>query len=71
MNAALAHHAYWNPVLEDNFCAACGDNWPCLPWREANPACKCSHAKSQHSRGEGQCWLGACGCRFYREKAAA
>jgi hypothetical protein len=30
--------------------------------------CRCSHAKSQHGRGEGQCYLGACGCSTYRPK---
>jgi hypothetical protein len=31
------------------------------------PKCLCSHAKSQHTRGTGQCWLGSCGCASYRK----
>ena len=32
------------------------------------PRCLCSHAKTNHTRGEGQCWSAACGCSTYRQK---
>lgn len=28
--------------------------------------CKCSHARTQHSHGAGQCWSRSCGCTAYR-----
>jgi len=31
--------------------------------------CLCSHAKSQHGRGEKQCYMAACGCGSFRVKA--
>jgi hypothetical protein len=34
-----------------------------------NPRCRCSHSKTQHSNGVGQCWLAACGCAMYRPRA--
>lgn len=33
--------------------------------------CRCSHAKSQHTRGAGQCWSTVCGCGSFREQAPA
>lgn len=30
--------------------------------------CLCSHSKSQHRRGEGQCWSPVCGCSAMRPK---
>jgi hypothetical protein len=30
--------------------------------------CLCSHSVRQHTRGEGNCWLRACGCTTYRPK---
>ena len=32
--------------------------------------CKCSHSKAQHKRGEGQCYMAACGCARMRPAEA-
>jgi len=32
--------------------------------------CLCSHSKAQHGRGEGQCYMAACGCARMRPAEA-
>lgn len=66
-----AHRAYWHAGLQADFCESCGDNWPCLPYREANPPCACSHARSVHWHGEGGCWMSVCACGAFRPKETA
>ena len=61
-----AHVPYFNDRLQADYCTHCGDEWPCLPWREDNPRCLCSHAKANHRYGYGNCWMAACGCRAHR-----
>ena len=62
------HAPYWNPVLTADFCKACGEDWPCLPWRKSRALrCKCSHL--QHPNG--QCWSTACGCAVSRPQEEA
>jgi hypothetical protein len=59
------HRPYYRERLDDIFCVACGDFYPCLPVREAS-ACRCSHDQTQHD--EIGCVIFACGCRSYRPK---
>lgn len=67
MTAELAHIPYWNPVLQADYCHACGDNWPCLHYRQNQPPhCLCSHARTIHRYDAGNCWIAACGCSTYR-----
>lgn len=62
-----AHVPYWNSVVQADFCHADGENWPCLWFRQNQPApCKCSHAGSLHTRDEGHCWIAVCGCARFR-----
>jgi hypothetical protein len=46
------------------------DGEPVLRLRTGGPLrCRCSHVRSQHSRGAAHCWLTACGCQTFREQA--
>jgi hypothetical protein len=60
------HVAYFNDVLGADYCTGCGDEWPCLPYRQAHPRCLCSHASTTHQNGTGECWTPACGCSYLR-----
>lgn len=62
---ASLHTAYLNEVLGDYYCRFDGQEWPCLPYRQAN-TCKCSHDVSVHEGGTGECWSTACGCTRLR-----
>jgi hypothetical protein len=61
----MKHRPYTNLILDADYCEACGDEYPCLPARQANPRCLCSHALSVHEDGT-ECWTPACGCARYR-----
>lgn len=63
--AGPAHVAYLNEVLGDYFCHADGEPFPCLAYRQAN-SCRCSHDRSVHEGGFGECWSTACGCTRLR-----
>lgn len=65
-----AHTSYYNERLDDYFCVACGDYWPCIPHR-ATVTCKCSHTQAVHSHGTGDCWSLACGCGKFRLRGAS
>jgi hypothetical protein len=66
-NRPVAHLPYWNDYLEQEYCHADGEPWPCLHHRQTAPAkCKCSHV-----RHAGQCYSAACGCREYRPDVKA
>ena len=72
----VPHVPYWNQTLQADYCAGCGDLWPCLPWRQAQPpACRCSHPESAHGtdrKNRRICYGSAvCGCIEFREKATA
>jgi len=59
---APQHRPYWNATLQADYCEKCGEDWPCLPYRESRPPkCRCSHIK--HAA---QCWHRSCGCTTYR-----
>lgn len=59
------HRAYLNEVLGDYFCHADGEPWPCLHDRQRTQ-CRCSHDRSVHEGGSGECWSTACGCMSMR-----
>lgn len=51
------------PVAGDRLCYLPGDHdGGC----QAAPRCRCSHARTLHTRVGGQCWIGVCGCRGFR-----
>jgi hypothetical protein len=62
------HRPYYRERLDDIFCVACGDFYPCLTVREASQ-CLCGHDQTQHD--EIGCVIFACGCRSYRPKGSA
>lgn len=67
----MKHFAYYNQFLGEDFCHACGENWPCLSYRQANPRCACSHARVTHSKRTGDCWQTPCACGEFRPEEIA
>lgn len=64
------HYPYWNRALQEDFCRADGEPWPCLHYRQNRPPrCKCSHVRDFHGSdrsGRAMCFSAACGCATYR-----
>jgi len=64
------HKPYWHTALESPFCVGCGDNWPCLPHRQAHPVCSCGHPQPDHGtdrRDRPTCFGSSmCGCQTFR-----
>jgi hypothetical protein len=57
----------------DLFCIRCGENWPCLAYRDAH-TCLCSHLESLHHatrHGQAMCAPASCGCAQLRLKGEA
>jgi hypothetical protein len=66
----VEHAPYFNAFLDETFCHADGEYWPCLATRQA-AECLCSHTQATHDRGAGECWSLACGCRTFRLRVTA